>query len=203
MHAQTAMRTERIAEQVRLRPRVTAEAGEGSPGLVSEFPDQVSAPPRKPKNPGEAAITEQYRWRQAKRSQSSRRIVAGHANGELRQWRPWPRWTGRRQDYAETHGAIAAWSLTASPNQPPAIGPAPNWCPPSHRLLAGKQDSWSRAEPRYWVAEEGPILTNRRGRDVKLPRVADLLAESKWNMAGCGVGVMYVARLTNVPPFQP
>jgi DDE superfamily endonuclease len=107
MHDQTALRTEGIAEQFRLCPRVKAGAGEGYRGLASEFPDQVSAPPRKPKNPGEGAITEQYSWQQAKRRQSSRRIAVEHANTELRQWRPLQRWTGRRQDYAETHCAIA------------------------------------------------------------------------------------------------
>jgi hypothetical protein len=71
MHDQTSMCTEGIAEQFRLCPRVKAEAGEGYQGLASEFPDQVSAPPRKPKNPGEGAITEQCGWRQAKRRQSS------------------------------------------------------------------------------------------------------------------------------------
>jgi DDE superfamily endonuclease len=107
MHDQTAMRTEGIAEQFRLYPRVKAEVGEGYGGLASEFPDQVSAPPRKPKNLCEGAITEQYGWRQAKRRQSSRRIAVEHANAELRQSRPLQRWTGRRQDYAETHCAIA------------------------------------------------------------------------------------------------
>ena len=46
--------------------------------------------------------------------------------------------------------------------------------------LTEKKDPSSLAEPRYWVAEEGPILANRRGRDVKLPGVSDVLAESKW-----------------------
>jgi hypothetical protein len=81
---------------------VKAEAGEGYRGLASEFPDQVSAPPRKPKNLGEGAITEQYGWRQPKRRQSSQRIAVEHANAGLRQWRPVQRWTGRRQDYAGT-----------------------------------------------------------------------------------------------------
>ena len=82
------MRAEGIAEQFRLYPRVKAEVGEGYRGLANEFPDQVSAPPRKPKNLGEGAITEHYGWRQAKRRQSSRRIAVEHANAELRQWRP-------------------------------------------------------------------------------------------------------------------
>ena len=103
MHDQTAMRTEGIAEHFRPYPRVKAEVDEGYRGLANEFPDQVSAPPRKPKNLGEGAITEQYGWRQAKRRQSSRRIAVehAHANAELRQWRPLQRWTGRRQDYTE------------------------------------------------------------------------------------------------------
>ena len=107
MHDQTAIRTEGIAGQFRLCARVTAEAGEGYRGLASEFPGQVSAPPRKPKNLGEGAITGQYGWRQVKRRQSSQRITAGHANAGPRQWRPVQRWTGRRQDYAGTHCAIA------------------------------------------------------------------------------------------------
>jgi len=105
MHDQTAMRAEGIAEQFRLCPRAKAGADDGYRGLASEFPGQVSAPPRKPKNPGEAAITEQYGW-QAGRRQSSRRI-AGHGNAGLRQWRHLQRWTRRRQDYAGTHCAIA------------------------------------------------------------------------------------------------
>ena len=67
MHDQTAMRAEGIAEQFRLCPRVKAESPARYRGLASEFPGQVSAPPRKPKNPGEGAITEQYGWRQARR----------------------------------------------------------------------------------------------------------------------------------------
>ncbi|MFJ1602148.1 hypothetical protein ACIOHS_02040 [Streptomyces sp. NPDC088253] len=66
-----------------------------------EFPDQVSAPPREPKNLGEGALTDQYGRRQAKRRQSSQRIPVEHADAELRQRRPLQRWTGRRQDYAE------------------------------------------------------------------------------------------------------
>ena len=53
MHDQTAMRTEGIAEQFRLHPQVKAEVDEGYRGRANEFPDQVSAPPRKPKNLGE------------------------------------------------------------------------------------------------------------------------------------------------------
>ncbi|MER5615208.1 transposase family protein [Streptomyces sp. NPDC002215] len=50
MHDQTAMRTEGIAEQFRLCPKVRAEVDEGYRGLANEFPAQVSAPPKKPKD---------------------------------------------------------------------------------------------------------------------------------------------------------
>ncbi|MFF3151301.1 transposase family protein [Streptomyces sp. NPDC057927] len=46
MHDQTAVRTEGIAEQLRLHPKVKAEADEGYRGLANELPDQ-SAPRRR------------------------------------------------------------------------------------------------------------------------------------------------------------
>nr|WP_257019360.1 transposase family protein [Streptomyces sp. TLI_235] len=49
MHDQTAVRTEGIAEQFRLHPQVKAKVDEGYRGLANEFPEQVSAPPKKPK----------------------------------------------------------------------------------------------------------------------------------------------------------
>ncbi len=107
MHDQTAMRTEGIAEQFRQRPRVRAEVDEGYRGLANEFPDQVIAPPKKPKDLDSAPPTEKYGWREARRRQSSRRICVEHANAEHRQWRPLQRYTGRREEYGETHRAIA------------------------------------------------------------------------------------------------
>ncbi|MEU8874507.1 transposase family protein [Streptomyces javensis] len=47
MHDQTAMRTEGIAEQLRLHPGVKTEVDEGYWGLANEFPGQVTAPPKK------------------------------------------------------------------------------------------------------------------------------------------------------------
>nr|WP_202469754.1 transposase family protein [Streptomyces sp. SID2888] len=105
MHDQTAMRTEGIAEQFRLHPTVKAEVDDGYQGLANEFPRQVSAPPKKPKK--DAPDGEKRAWRETRRRQSSRRIVVEHANAEMRQWRPLQRYTGRREDYAETHRAIA------------------------------------------------------------------------------------------------
>ncbi|MGW3955417.1 hypothetical protein ACWEKM_31805 [Streptomyces sp. NPDC004752] len=44
------MRTEGIAEQFRRHPGVRAEVDDGYRGLANEFPDQVSAPPKKPED---------------------------------------------------------------------------------------------------------------------------------------------------------
>ena len=85
------MRTEGIAEQFRLHPKVTAEVDKGYRGLANEFPDQISAPPKKPK--GDAPLGKQYAWREMRRRQSSERICVEHANAELRQWRPLQRST--------------------------------------------------------------------------------------------------------------
>jgi hypothetical protein len=108
VHDQTCVRTEGIAEQFRLQPRVKAEVDEGYRGLANEFPDQVSAPPRKPKDFDETPLTERYGWREQRRRQSSRRICVEHANAEHRQWRTLQRYTGRREDYGDTSrsGAI-------------------------------------------------------------------------------------------------
>ncbi|MFD7442893.1 transposase [Streptomyces sp. NPDC059909] len=103
MHDQTAVGTEGIAEQLRLHLKVKAEVDEGYRGLANEFPGQVTAPPKKPKD--DAPEGDKRAWREMRRRQSSRRIVVEHANAEMRQWRQ--HYTGRREDYAETHSAIA------------------------------------------------------------------------------------------------
>ena len=105
MHDQTAVRTEGIAEQFRLHPDVKAEVDEGYRGLANEFPDQISAPPKKPKD--EAPLGELYAWREMRRRQSSARICVEHANAEHKQWRPLQRFIGRREYYPATHRAIA------------------------------------------------------------------------------------------------
>ncbi|MGW1519813.1 transposase family protein [Streptomyces sp. NPDC002287] len=128
MHDQTAMRTEGIAEQFRLHPKVTAEVDEGYRGLANEFPDQISAPPKKPK--GDAPLGEQYAWREMRRRQSSERICVEHANAEVRQWRPLQRYTGPREDYAATHQAIASLVSDGSARRPTAASRAPSSCSP-------------------------------------------------------------------------
>ncbi|MEU7599221.1 transposase family protein [Streptomyces sp. NPDC039022] len=106
MHDQTAVRTEGIADQFRLHPNVKAEVDEGYRGLANEFPGQVSAPPRKPKD--DAPLGEQHAWREMRRRQSSRRICVEHANAEHKQWRPLQRYIGRREHFAQTYRAVAS-----------------------------------------------------------------------------------------------
>jgi DDE superfamily endonuclease/Helix-turn-helix of DDE superfamily endonuclease len=105
MHDQTAVRTEGIADLFRQFPEVRAKVDAGYRGLAREFPDQVTAPPLKPKKdaaPGEAAAYEEARHRQ-----SSERICAEHANAEHKQWRTLQRFHGRRDDFDETYMAVA------------------------------------------------------------------------------------------------
>ncbi|MFD7665168.1 hypothetical protein ACFV57_21525, partial [Streptomyces sp. NPDC059788] len=105
MHDQTAVRTEGIAEQLRLHPNVKAEVDEDYRGLADEFPDQVSAPPKKPK--GDAPPGDRYARREQRRRQSSARSCVEHANAEHKQWRPLQRFLGHRENHPATHRAIA------------------------------------------------------------------------------------------------
>lgn len=105
MHDQTAVRSEGIAEQFRLHPNVRAEVDSGYQGLAKEFPSQVSAPPKKPAK--DAPDGDKRAWREARRRQSSARIVVEHTNAEYKQWHPLQRYTGRREGYEQTHLAIA------------------------------------------------------------------------------------------------
>ncbi|MFE2491467.1 transposase family protein [Streptomyces mirabilis] len=106
MHDQTAVRTEGITEQLRLYPKVKAEADEGFRGLANEFPDQVSAPPKKPKD--DAPLGERHAWREHRRRQASRRIRGEHTIGGNKKWRPLQRYLGRRDYFPKTHAAIAS-----------------------------------------------------------------------------------------------
>ncbi|WP_367046213.1 transposase family protein [Streptomyces sp. Je 1-332] len=116
MHDQTAVRTEGIAEQFRLRPPVKSEVDAGYAGLAKEFPGQVTAPPKKPK--GTACDGDKRAWTEARRRQSSARICVEHTHAELRQWAPLRRFTGRRETYSETHLAIAALVSDRSAQRP-------------------------------------------------------------------------------------
>jgi hypothetical protein len=105
MHDQTAVRTEGIADLFTQFSRVKAKVDAGYRGLAKEFPDQVQAPPLKPKKdtpPEEVAA-----WDEARHRQSSERICVEHANAEHKQWRTLQRYLGRREDFDETYTAIA------------------------------------------------------------------------------------------------
>lgn len=120
MHDQTAVRTEGIAEQFRLHPDVHAEVDSGYRGLAKEFPSQVSAPPKKPAQ--DAPDGDMRAWREARRRQSSARIVVEHTNAEYKQWHPLQRYTGRREDYEPSRSTVLR--LTEMPKTSARRAPA-------------------------------------------------------------------------------
>ncbi|GGJ42063.1 hypothetical protein GCM10010121_061450 [Streptomyces brasiliensis] len=137
MHDQTVARSEGIAEQLRRHPTVKAEVDEGYRGLANEFPDQVSAPPRKPKD--DTPLGEQHAWRDQRRRQSSARIHVEHANAELKQWRPLQRFTGRRETHASS--TIAGRAVNATGDAPCArrrTHPECSGCRTSRHGVAGQ-----------------------------------------------------------------
>jgi hypothetical protein len=105
MHDITALRTEGIEDLLRRYPQVKAKVDSGYQGLARDFPDQVTAPPLKPKK--DAPFDEIATWEQARKAQSSERICVEHAIAEPKQWRPLQRWIGRREYFDETVLAIA------------------------------------------------------------------------------------------------
>lgn len=106
MHDVTAVRTEGIEEQLRLHPNVRVEVDAGYPGLVRDFPGQVSGPPKKPGQ--DSGPSERNFYDHARHRQSSRRIAVEHANAEIKQWRSLQRWTGNRDELPEVIAAIGA-----------------------------------------------------------------------------------------------
>jgi hypothetical protein len=105
MHDQTAVRTEGIADLFRQFPQVKAKVDAGYRGLAKEFPDQVQAPPLKPKK--DAAPEETAACEAERHKQSSERICVEHANAEHKQWRTLQRYLGRREESDETFLAVA------------------------------------------------------------------------------------------------
>jgi DDE superfamily endonuclease/Helix-turn-helix of DDE superfamily endonuclease len=105
MHDQTAVRTEGIADLFTRYSQVKAKVDAGYRGLAKEFPDQVQAPPLKPKKNTTAEETAAYETQ--RHQQSSERICVEHANAEHKQWRSLQRYLGRREDFDETYLAIA------------------------------------------------------------------------------------------------
>jgi hypothetical protein len=105
MHDATAVRTEGIEDLLRCHSQVKAEVDAGFQGLARDFPDQISAPPRKPAK--DAPSEQVAAYEQARRPQSSRRIGVEHTIAEPKQWRPLQRYIGRREYFDETFQAIA------------------------------------------------------------------------------------------------
>jgi hypothetical protein len=94
MHDQTAVRTEGIDELIEQYPEVKFLVDSGYRGLAKDHPDQVIAPPLKPRKD---ATPEQVAGYEAERkAQSSQRIPAEHAIALIKWWRPLQRYTGRR-----------------------------------------------------------------------------------------------------------
>jgi DDE superfamily endonuclease len=105
MHDQTAVKTEGIADLLEQHPRVKVRVDEGYRGLATAFPEQVTAPPRKPPNDAAAEVVDAYR--QARTRQSSQRICVEHAIAEHKKWRTLQRYLGRREHFGETYLAVA------------------------------------------------------------------------------------------------
>ena len=105
MHDQTAVRTEGTADLFTQFPEVRAKVDAGYRGLAKEFPDQVQAPPLKPKK--DATPEDIAAWDEARHRQSSERICVEHANAEHKQWRTLQRYLGRRENFDETYMAVA------------------------------------------------------------------------------------------------
>jgi hypothetical protein len=105
MHDVTALRTEGIEDLLRRYPKVTAKVDSGYQGLARDFPDQVSAPPKKP--PKDADDTQRAEYNVARHAQSSQRICVEHAIAEPKQWRPLQRHIGRREHFEDTMLAVA------------------------------------------------------------------------------------------------
>lgn len=105
VHDITALRTEGIEDLLKRYPKVKAKVDAGYQGLARDFPDQVTAPPKKPGK--RASPEETAAWETARRAQSSSRICVEHAIAEPKQWRTQQRWIGRREHYASTARAVA------------------------------------------------------------------------------------------------
>jgi DDE superfamily endonuclease/Helix-turn-helix of DDE superfamily endonuclease len=106
MHDQTALRTEGIADLFTQFSQVKAKVDAGYRGLARQFPDQVQAPPLKPKK--DASPEETAAWDEQRHKQSSERICVEHANAEHKQWRTLQRYLGQGEDFDETYMAVAS-----------------------------------------------------------------------------------------------
>src|SRR5262249_29546596 len=86
MHDQTAVRTEGIDDLLDQYPDVKFLVDSGYRGLDSDHPDQVIAPPLKPKK--DAPHEQVGAYEAARKAHSSQRIPAEHAIASIKWWRP-------------------------------------------------------------------------------------------------------------------
>jgi hypothetical protein len=105
MHDVTALRTEGIEDLLHRYPTVRARVDSGYQGLARDFPDQVSAPPKKPAK--DATDVQRAEYNTVRKAQSSQRICVEHAIAEPKQWRPLQRYIGRREHFEDTMLAVA------------------------------------------------------------------------------------------------
>ena len=103
-HDQTAVRTEGIDDLLDAYPEVKFLVDAGYRDLARDHPEQVIAPPLKPKK--DAPPEEMAAYEVARKAQSSQRIPAEHAIAAIKWWRTLQRFTGRRDVLPETIRAI-------------------------------------------------------------------------------------------------
>jgi DDE superfamily endonuclease/Helix-turn-helix of DDE superfamily endonuclease len=106
MHDQTAVKTEGIDELLDWYPAVRMLVDSGYRGLAKDHPDQVLAPPLKPKKGAPPEDVAAYET--ARKAQSSQRIPAEHAIAALKWWRLLQRFTGRRDVLPDVIRAVTA-----------------------------------------------------------------------------------------------
>lgn len=94
MHDQTAVKIEGIDDLLDAYPDVRFLVDSGYRGPAKSHPEQVIAPPLKPKKDAAPDVIAAYET--ARKAQSSQRIPAEHAISQLKWWRTLQRFTGRR-----------------------------------------------------------------------------------------------------------
>jgi hypothetical protein len=108
-HDQTAMRTEGIDDLLGAYPEVKFLVDAGYRGLAKDHPEQVIAPPLKPKK--DAPPDEVAAYETARKAQSSQRIPAEHAIAAIKWWRTLQRITGRRNVLPKVIRAVAGLAI--------------------------------------------------------------------------------------------
>jgi hypothetical protein len=106
MHDQTALRTEGIDALIEAYPKVKFLVDSGYRGLAKDHPEQVAAPPLKPKK--DATPQQLAAYEASRKAQSSQRIPAEHAIATIKWWRQLQRYTGRRDVFPDIIRAVTS-----------------------------------------------------------------------------------------------